>query len=196
MDTIQSRNFSRMVACGTAAHSSHGRVMLNLFKDVVNGKIKDYSIKDPVKLEEVARSLAIETEGRPTLDIARDLCLELEKTFMELDGETPFAKRVPAKTLELWRKMDIVPRGAMLEVMELMNRTHAGMDQDYENLTKQISRTALADGWGGAMLATEISDILFGTPVPVQAEVNMGCLKKMRSISLFTVTNPIWWNPC
>jgi anaerobic carbon-monoxide dehydrogenase catalytic subunit len=178
VDTIQSRNFSRMVASGTAAHSSHGRVMLNLFKDVVDGKIKDYSIKDPVKLEEVARSLAIETEGRTTLDIARDLCTELERTFMELDGETPFARRVPAKTLELWRKMDIVPRGAMLEVMELMNRTHAGMDQDFENLTKQINRTALADGWGGAMLATEISDILFGTPVPVRAEVNMGCLKE------------------
>jgi anaerobic carbon-monoxide dehydrogenase catalytic subunit len=178
VDTIQSRNFSRMVACGTAAHSSHGRVMLKLFKDVVEGKIKDYSIKDPVKLEEVARSLAIETEGRSTKEIALDLCTELERTFMEVDGETPFAKRVPPKTLELWRKMNIVPRGAMLEVMELMNRTHAGMDQDYENLTKQISRTALADGWGGAMLATEISDILFGTPVPVRAEVNMGCLKE------------------
>jgi carbon-monoxide dehydrogenase catalytic subunit len=178
VDTIQSRNFSRMVACGTAAHSSHGRVMLNLFKDVVNGKIKDYSIKDPVKLEEVARSLDIETEGRTTDEIARDLCRELDRTFMEVEGETPFAKRVPPKTLELWRKMGIVPRGAMLEVMELMNRTHAGMDQDYENLTKQISRTALADGWGGAMLATEISDILFGTPVPVLAEVNMGCLKE------------------
>lgn len=178
VDTIQSRNFSRMVACGTAAHSSHGRVMLNLFKDVVQGKIKDYTIKDPVKLEEVARSLAIETEGRSIEEIALDLCTELERTFMEMEGETPFAKRVPPKTLELWRKMDIVPRGAMLEVMELMNRTHAGMDQDYENLTKQINRTALADGWGGAMLATEISDILFGTPVPVRAEVNMGCLKE------------------
>jgi carbon-monoxide dehydrogenase catalytic subunit len=178
VDTIQSRNFSRMVACGTAAHSSHGRVMLNLFKGVVEGKIKDYSIKDPVKLEEVARSLGIETEGLPLEEIARGLCVELEKTFMELEGETPFAKRVPPKTLELWRKMGIVPRGAMLEVMELMNRTHSGMDQDYENLTKQISRTALADGWGGAMLATEISDILFGTPVPVKAEVNMGCLKE------------------
>ena len=114
---------------------------------------------------------------------------------MEVDGETPFAKRVPPKTLELWRKMNIIPRGAMLEVMELMNRTHAGMDQDYENLTKQISRTALADGWGGAMLATEISDILFGTPVPVRAEVNMGCLKEGKSTSSFTATNPICWNP-
>lgn len=178
IDTIQSRNFSRMVASGSAAHSSHGRSMLNLFKEVVKGNIKDYSIQDPIKLEEVAQSLGIETEDRNPEAIAADLCVELEKTFVETEGETPFAKRVPPQTLEQWRKLDIVPRGAMLEVMELMNRTHAGMDQDYENLTKQICRTALADGWGGSMLATEISDILFGTPVPVRAEVNMGCLKE------------------
>ncbi len=177
VDTIQSRNFARMVACGTAAHSSHGRAMFNLFKDVVNGKIKDYSIKDTIKLEEVAGSLGIMTEGRNPEEIARDLCLELEKTFTEVDGENPFIKRVPPKTLEQWRKLEIVPRGAMLEVMELMNRTHAGMDQDYAHLTKQISRTALADGWGGSMLATEISDILFGTPKPVRSWANLAVIK-------------------
>ncbi|MBA4392914.1 MAG: carbon-monoxide dehydrogenase catalytic subunit, partial [Desulfobacca sp.] len=178
IDTIQSRNFARMVACGTAAHTSHGRSMLNLFRDVVNGKIKDIPIKDTVKLEEVAKSLDILTEGRSVKEIALDVHRELEKAFFGVDGETPFAKRVPKKTLETWRKLDIVPRGAMLEVMELMQRTHAGMDQDYENLTRQISRTALADGWGGSLVATELSDILFGTPVPVKAEVNMGCLKE------------------
>lgn len=178
IDTIQSRNFSRMVACGTAAHSSHGRSMLNLFRDVIEGKINDISIQDPVKLEEVARSLGIETENRSQKEIALDVHKELEKAFMAVDGETPFAGRVPEKTLETWRKLDIVPRGTLLEVMELMQRTHAGMDQDYEHLTKQISRTALADGWGGSLVATEISDILFGTPVPVKAEVNMGCLKE------------------
>ncbi|KPJ75933.1 MAG: carbon monoxide dehydrogenase, partial [Deltaproteobacteria bacterium SG8_13] len=177
-DTIQSRNFARMVACGTAAHSSHGRNMLNLLKGVVSGRIKDYRIKDTRKLEQVARSLDIETEGREIQEIAADLCTKMEEVFHLTEGEIPFVKRVPRKTLETWRKLDIVPRGAMLEVMELLQRTHAGMDQDYENLTRQISRTALVDGWGGSMVATEISDILFGTPTPVQAEVDMGCLKE------------------
>lgn len=178
IDTIQSRNFARMVASGTAAHSSHGRGMLNLFRDVVDGKIKDYTIADPLKLEETAASIGIETAGRDMKDIALDLCQELERTFTQMEGEIPFAKRVPPKTLETWRKLGIVPRGAMLEVMELMQRTHCGMDQDYENLTGQISRTALVDGWGGSMVATEVSDILFGTPTPVRAEVNMGVLKE------------------
>lgn len=178
IDTIMARNFARMVASGAAAHTDHGMSMLDVFREVVNGNIKDYTIKDPIKLEEVASSIGIETEGRETADIARDLYEELERTYTQVEGEIPFANRVPPKTLETWRKHGVVPRGAMREIMELMHRTHMGVDQHYENITNQCSRTALADGWGGSMVATEISDILFGTPTPVRAEVDMGCLKE------------------
>jgi carbon-monoxide dehydrogenase catalytic subunit len=178
IDTIMARNFARMVASGSAAHTDHGMSMLDLFRDVVNGKIKDYQIKNPVKLVQVAEYVGIETEGRELSDIAIDLYEELERTYTQVDGEIPFANRVPEKTLETWRKMGIVPRGAMREIMELMHRSHMGVDQHYENITKQCSRAALADGWGGSMVATEISDILFGTPSPVSIEVNMGVLKE------------------
>jgi carbon-monoxide dehydrogenase catalytic subunit len=178
IDTIMSRNFARMVAAGSAAHTDHGMGMLDLFREVLNGRIKDYSIKNPLKLIEVAKSIDIETDGREIKDIAMDLYKELERTYTQVEGEIPFAKRVPKKTLETWRKNGIVPRGAMREIMELMHRSHMGVDQHYENITKQCSRTALADGWGGSMVATEISDILFGTPSPVAVEVNMGVLKE------------------
>jgi anaerobic carbon-monoxide dehydrogenase catalytic subunit len=178
IDTIMARNFGRMVAAGSASHTDHGMAMLEVFREVVQGHVTDYKIKDVMKLEEVARSVGIETEGRPMEDIAMDLYKELERTYTQVSGEIPFAMRVPEKTLETWRKSGIVPRGAMREIMEMMHRTHMGVDQDYENIVKQCSRTALADGWGGSMVATEISDILFGTPVPTVAEVNMGVLKE------------------
>jgi carbon-monoxide dehydrogenase catalytic subunit len=178
IDTIQARNFSRMVASGAAAHTDHGMSMLDLFREVVNGHITDYKIKDTIKLENVAKSIGIDIEGKTVTEIALELYAELEKTYTQIEGEIPFAKRVPPKTLETWRKHGIVPRGAMREIMELMHRTHMGVDQHYENLTQQFSRTALSDGWGGSMVATEISDILFGTPSPVCVEVNMGVLKE------------------
>jgi carbon-monoxide dehydrogenase catalytic subunit len=178
IDTIQSRNFARMVAAGCSAHTDHGMSMVDLFREVVNGNIKDYRIKNPQKLEAVAQSIGIETEGRELMDIAKDLYKELERTYTQVEGEIPFAQRVPEKTLETWRKHGLVPRGAMREIMELMHRSHMGVDQDYANITKQCSRTALADGWGGSMVATEISDILFGIPTPVSIEVNMGVLKE------------------
>ena len=178
IDTIMARNFARMVASGCAAHTDHGMSMLDVFREVVNGRIQDYTIKDPIKLEEVARSVGIETEGREVMDIAKELYQELERTYTQVEGEIPFVSRVPEKTLENWRKLGIVPRGSMREIMEIMHRTHMGVDQHYENITKQCSRTALADGWGGSMVATEISDILFGTPSPIAIEVNMGVLKE------------------
>jgi carbon-monoxide dehydrogenase catalytic subunit len=140
--------------------------------------VQDFEIKDTMKLNEVAESLDIKTEGRSVKAIARDVYKELELTYTQVDGEIPLVKRVPKKTLELWRKEGIVPRGAMREIMEMMHRTAMGVDQDYENITKQISRTALADGWGGSMVSTDISDILFGTPTPVEVTVDMGVLKE------------------
>ncbi|WP_419657583.1 CooS3: carbon monoxide dehydrogenase, catalytic subunit [Desulfosarcina variabilis str. Montpellier] len=180
IDTIQARNFARMVASGCAAHTDHGMSMLDLFREVVNGHITDYEIKDPIKLESVAQSVGIETEGKSQKDIALELYGELERTYTQVDGEIPFMKRVPEKTLETWRKLGIVPRGAMREIMEMMHRTHIGVDQEYNNIMKQVSRTALADGWGGSMVATEISDILFGTPTPVAIEVDMGVLEEKQ----------------
>lgn len=177
-DTIVARNFGRMVAAGTAAHTDHGMAMLELFRDVISGKVTDYSIKDPIKLFEIAGSLDIVTDGRDIKDVAMDLYHELEKTYTQVEGEIPMVKRVPKQTLEHWRAAGVVPRGAMREIMEMMHRTAMGVDQDYENITKQISRTALADGWGGSMVSTDISDILFGTPSPVEVEVDMGVLKE------------------
>ena len=178
IDTIMARNFGRNVAAGSASHNDHGRHILGLFRGIIEGKVKDFAIDDTAKLEKVAKSIGIDVEGKEVLAVAKELCDELEKTFSNVDGEMPFTRRAPEATQELWRKEGVMPRGAMLEIMEMMSRTHIGCDQDYNNITKQITRTALADGWGGSMVATELSDIIFGTPSPTLAEVNMGVLKE------------------
>ncbi|MBN2332093.1 MAG: anaerobic carbon-monoxide dehydrogenase catalytic subunit [Deltaproteobacteria bacterium] len=186
IDTIQARNFARMVVSGAAAHTDHGMAMLDLFKEVVHGKITDYTIKDVSKLKYVCSEIGIATtveedgvaKDRDVKEMALELAEELERTYTQVEGEIPFMKRVPAKTLERWRELGIVPRGAMRELMEMMHRTHIGVDQHYENIAKQFQRTALSDGWGGSMVATEISDILYGTPKAQQAYVDMGNLEE------------------
>jgi carbon-monoxide dehydrogenase catalytic subunit len=97
IDTIMARNFARMVAAETAAHSDHGLAILELFKDVASGKISDYTIKDPIKLEELCNSLGIETQGLDIQGMAQALYQELIKTYTQLDGELPFVKRAPEK---------------------------------------------------------------------------------------------------
>jgi anaerobic carbon-monoxide dehydrogenase catalytic subunit len=45
-----------------------------------------------------------------------------------------------------------------------MHRTHIGVDNDPVHLVLHGLRTSISDGWGGSMIATELSDVLFGTP--------------------------------
>ncbi len=101
IDTIASRNFARMVASGAAAHTDHGMSMLDVFREVVAGKIKDYQIKDEQKLLDVAESVGIETAGREIKEIAIDLYQELERTYTQVEGEIPFVTRVPPRLYRL-----------------------------------------------------------------------------------------------
>jgi carbon-monoxide dehydrogenase catalytic subunit len=62
--------------------------------------------------------------------------------------------------------------------VELLHSTHMGVDNDYKNLIKTGLRCALSDGWGGSMIATDVQDIILGSPQPVRGKVNLGVLKE------------------
>ena len=175
--TVAARNFARSVAAGAAAHSDHGRGMAFALLRVANGEAEGFRIRDEAKLHAVAGYLGIESEGRPVLEVARDVAETALAEFGKQEGELLYAKRATPARQKIWREEGIFPRGIDREVVEIMHRTHMGVDQDAENILDQTLRAALTDGWGGSMLATDISDILFGTPTPLQSAVNLGVLK-------------------
>jgi len=177
-DTIAARNFIRMIAAGTAAHSDHGRAVAEAFVATAKGHLPGYEIKDVQKLFQVAIDFGIEIGGRSIEEIGKDVGEKALAEFGKQEGELLFIKRAPLKRQEIWRELGVVPRGIDREVVEIMHRTTMGVDQDFESLIKQGTRAALADGWGGSMIATELQDILFGTPVPIVSRVNLGVLKK------------------
>ena len=178
LDTVSARNLARQIAAGAAAHSDHGRDMALAMLAVTEGEAPDYRIRDVGKLVEVASFLGVSVEDRETNDIAKDVAEAALAQFGQQRGELAYVKRAPKKRQEIWRELDIAPRGIDREVVETYHRTHVGNDQDAEHILDHALRTALADGWGGSMLSTDITDILFGTPVPLSSEVNMGCLEK------------------
>jgi carbon-monoxide dehydrogenase catalytic subunit len=179
LSTVAARNFLRMIAAGTAAHSDHARDMVLTLLAVANGETKDFQVSDVKKLYKVADILDVEYgEGREIHDVARDVATILLEDFTRQSGEINFAKRAPAKTLERWRKWGIVPRGIDREVVETMHRTNMGVDHDPDHLLTQGLRTALADGWAGCMISTDVSDILFGTPKPLKTEASFGIFKE------------------
>ncbi len=177
-ETIAARNFARKIAGGAAAHSDHGRAVAELFLAAAKGEAPGYEIRDEQKLLQLALEWGVEIGNRSNSEIATQIGEKALGEFGRQEGELLFLRRAPLKRQELWRKLGVAPRGIDREIVEIMHRTHAGVDQDYRNLLQQGSRAALADGWGGSMIATELQDILFGTPAPVLSQVNLGVLKE------------------
>ena len=184
-NTIAARNFIRMIAGGAAAHSDHGRCVAEVFRSVARKENHDYKIKDTIKLISVAEALGVATtveidgqvQDREMDEIALEVGEVAYGEWGKPEGELIYLKRAPQPLYEKWKKAGVLPRNIDREIVEIMHRTHMGVDQDYKNLMKQGARAALADGWGGSMLATDLQDILFGTPYPLQSEANLGIMK-------------------
>jgi len=178
LPVVSLRNLLRNVAAGTAAHSDHARDMAGTLKAVASGETKDFQIKDPAKLMKTAQKLGLDTEGKDVLTVAGELADTYLSWFGQQAGEIGYCLTAPKKRVELWRKLKLVPRGIDREVVEAMHRTNMGVDQEPNNLLQQAMRTSLADGWGGSIIGTDVTDILFGTPKPVKGKVSLGVFKK------------------
>ena len=179
-DTIVARNLLRMIAGGAAAHADHAREVALVLKLTAEGKAPGYGLRDVDKLRGIASRYGIPVEGRAPEDIAMDLAGTILNDFGKQDEE-------PLRTLEayapeprkrLWTRLGVMPRSIDREIVEIMHRTHIGVDADPSNLLLQGVRAALADGWGSSLIATELQDVLFGTPKPLKAYANLGVLRR------------------
>jgi len=177
-DTIAARHFGRMTAAGASSHSDHGRGVAETFYHAVRGEAPGYGIKDEQKLLALAIDLDVEVVDREIKDIAIDVSDKAMAIFGNQFGEIPLIKRAPLKRQQIWRDLDVVPRGVDREVVEMMHRTHMGVDQYYKNIINHATRCALGDGWGGSMIATDLQDVMFGTPEPLHSMVNLGVLEE------------------
>ena len=173
---IVGRNYLRFTVGGTAAHSDHGREIMHTLYQTKEGG--NYQIKDPDKLIRIAKEWGVETEGKDIYDLAHEMAeiglLEYGKPF----GTQRFAKRAPQHTQDLWDAAEITPRAIDREISTAMHMTHMGCSSLPEALIRQSLRAGLSDGWGGSMMGTEFSDVMFGTPKPVDTTANIGVMEK------------------
>lgn len=173
---IAGRNFLRFTAGGAATHSDHGREICHTLHTVAPDG--NYKVKDPEKLLRIAKEWGVETEGKDIYDLAHEMSdlalLEYGKPY----GVQRWLKRAPEHTQKLWRDAEIEPRAIDREVSTAMHMTHMGNSSKSEALVRQSLRSGMSDGWGGSMCGTEFSDVMFGTPKPVDTEANLGVMKE------------------
>ncbi len=161
---IVARNLARAVACGAAAHSDHGREVV----EVLRGGA---AVSNPEKLS----ALAAEWGVAP-----KDLADRMAAQFGAQEGPLVPLRRAPEEQRRRWEKMGITPRGIDREIVELLHRTHHGVEADPVALLRAAMRTALADGWGGSMIATDVQDALFGGPQAIRSKANLGVLQEKQ----------------
>jgi len=175
-DTIAARNLVRMIAAGSAAHSDHGRDIAHTLLMAAGNPVADFQIKDKQRLLALAAEYGVPIDGRKIGAIAQDVARTALSEFGQQDGALRFLKRAPERRQKIWEQQEVAPRGIDREVVQLMHVTTMGVDNDYKSVIKHGIRTALADGWGGSMIATDLSDVLFGSPKPIRSQVNLGIL--------------------
>ncbi len=188
---IVARNLLNDIAAGAASHSDHGREVVETFYETALGKSQGYELLDTEKLINVAKDIGIEVENRSEQEIAKEMGELFLEEYGMIKGKLEFEQRVPKKTRKIWDKLNIAPRGVDREVVEAMHRVHMGVGADYTNMLLHGLRTALSDGWGGSMMATELSDILFGTPEITESTVNLGTIKEDMVNIVLHGHNPI-----
>jgi anaerobic carbon-monoxide dehydrogenase catalytic subunit len=190
-DIISARNLARMVAAGSAAHSDHARDLLEVLRKIGRGEAPGYEIRDPEKLKRVAGEYGIDADGLSVGQLAVSLSEAMMEDFGMKKGRTTFIDRAPKQRLALWEKLKVIPRGVDRETTETMHRTHMGVDNNYVSILLHAVRNSLSDGYGGSMIGTELSDIIFGTPKPAFSEVNLGVLKEDHVNILVHGHNPV-----
>ena len=133
-DTVAARNFCRTIAAGAASHTDHAREMIKGFIETAKGN-GPHGIKDANKLMMLAEQFEIDTEGKSINEIGVEVG---EKALSEFgkqdDAPLTMLKRAPKKRQALWKKLGVEPRSVDREVIEMMHRTHMGVDQDFRNL--------------------------------------------------------------
>ncbi|MEW9121141.1 MAG: anaerobic carbon-monoxide dehydrogenase catalytic subunit [Thermotaleaceae bacterium] len=175
-DVIVGRNYARMVAAGSAAHSDHARDIAHVLH--MTSKDGNYKVRDEKKLLNLAAEWGVSTEGRDIYDIAHEVAEIALNEFGKPFGTLKFLERAPEPRQKIWDKIEVKPRAIDREIATILHSTHIGCTADAESLVHMSMRTSLADGWGGSMIGTEFSDIIFGTPVPRETESNLGVLEE------------------
>ncbi len=176
-ETVVTRNLARAIAAGSAAHSDHGRDICHTIIALSEGHAPDYQVRDAAKLARVAGYLGIPVESKSVEQLAGEVGRAALAEFGRQEGTLLYPGRAPKKQQEIWQETKIWPRGIDREAVEVLHRTHIGNDQKVDHILQQAMRCAMADGWGGSMLSTDLSDVLFGTPVPIQTSVGLGVLR-------------------
>lgn len=178
--TMVARGLLRNVLGGASAHIDHARHAVLTLLEAAEGTVP-YKIKDEAKLRNLAAGLKLENAGTMDIkDLAKQVSnIALDDLGKQKKGVMSWLKMHATKErIDTWEKLGIMPVGADMTITEGMHRSHMGVDADPVNISLGTLKAGITDGYCGLHMATDIQDVLFGTPSPRVIEASLGVIDK------------------
>lgn len=176
-DAMAMRNFLLKNIMGAGTYSHHAYEAFRTLKATGEGKTP-FTIKDTDKLKWMCEKLGIEVSGdinKMAIQLA-----ELLEDQQKVDTEQKnlmVEAFAPQKRKEVWRKLNIYPAGTVHEEQNCVASCLTNVDGSYKSLAAKALRLGIATIYNSQIGLEMVQDILFGTPMPHEVNVDLGIME-------------------
>lgn len=170
------RNFLLKNIMGAGTYSHHAYEAFRTLKATAEGKTP-FKITDVEKLKWMCEKVGIDT-NQEINDMAIELAILLEdQQQIGADSENIMVEAfAPRKRKELWKKLDIYPKGTVHEEQNCVASCLTNVDGSHVSLAMKALRLGIATIYNSQIGLEMTQDILFGTPKPHEANMDLGIM--------------------
>lgn len=175
-DGMAMRNLLMRNIMGAATYGHHAYEAFRTLKATGEGKTS-FEIKDVEKLKWMCEKVGIDT-NQETNQLAIKLAELLDDELkVNPDRESVMVEAfAPNQRKPLWRDIHLYPSGLQHEVENAIASCLTNVDGDYVSLAMKALRLGLSTIYTAQIGLEMTQDILFGTPMPHEVEVDLGIM--------------------
>ncbi len=175
-DAMAMRNLLMRNIMGAATYAHHAYEAFRTLKATGEGKTP-FQITDVNKLKTMCQKVGIDTNQE-----VNQLAVQLAELFdaelsVNPDQDSIMVKAfAPKKRIPVWKELHIYPSGVQHEVELCIASCLTNVDGDYVSLAKKALRLGLSTIYTAQIGLEMTQDILFGTPMPHEVNVDLGIM--------------------
>jgi anaerobic carbon-monoxide dehydrogenase catalytic subunit len=175
-DAMAMRNFLLKNIMGAGTYSHHAYEAFRTLQATGEGKTP-FKIKDVDKLKWMCEKVGIDT-NQEINDLAIELAILLEdQQHIGVEEQNIMVEAfAPRKRKELWKKLGIYPCGTVHEEQNCVASCLTNVDGSYVSLAMKALRLGIATIYNTQIGLEMTQDILFGTPMPHEVNMDLGIM--------------------
>lgn len=175
-DAMAMRNFLLKNIMGAGTYSHHAYEAFRTLKATAEGKTP-FKITDVEKLKFMCQKVGIDT-NQEVNDMAIELAVLLgdQQQIGNVEENIMVEAFAPKKRKELWKKLDIYPAGTVHEEQNCVASCLTNVDGSHVSLAMKALKLGIATIYNTQIGLEMVQDILFGTPKPHEANMDLGIM--------------------